>query len=115
MTSRWSPDRSHWYDRQGNPISAHEAGELLVNGEARRVGLDKVGSTVVSTVFLVMDHGFTEHGPPVLFETMTFDETHDERDGVLVDRYCTEAEALQGHADAVTLVRSTQADDEQRP
>jgi len=50
----------------------------------------KVG---VSTVFLVIDHGFDD-GPPVLWETMIFG-------GVLdgaCERYASEADAREGHA-----------------
>lgn len=50
----------------------------------------------VSTVFLGIDHSFTDHGAPVLFETMVFENGtgHEDRD---MDRYCTHAEAMAGH------------------
>ena len=39
----------------------------------RRVALTAVTPTIeVSTVFLGLDHNFSGHGPPLLFETMVF-------------------------------------------
>ena len=52
----------------------------------------------VSTVFLGMDHGFTETGKPVLWETMIF------RQGFVEDfcqRYTSHEEAMDGHRRAV--------------
>lgn len=36
----------------------------------RKVALTDVPGGVVSTIFLGLDHNFSEHGPPILFETM---------------------------------------------
>jgi hypothetical protein len=47
----------------------------------------------VSTVFLGMDHNWRESGPPILFETLVFGGPLDGE----MDRYCTRAEALDGH------------------
>jgi hypothetical protein len=54
------------------------------------------GDTLVSTVFLGLDHshGF---GPPQLFETMVFGGKLDDYQR----RYSTAAEARDGHAEAV--------------
>jgi hypothetical protein len=54
----------------------------------------------VSTVFLGIDHNYTDEGPPILFETMIFG-------GRLSDwqrRYATWEQAEQGHRAAVALV-----------
>lgn len=65
------------------------------------------GGVYVSTVFLGLDHRFTnmEHGAPIVFETMIFGGVHDEWQ----DRCCTwdEAEAL--HAKAVRLAETSLA------
>jgi hypothetical protein len=37
----------------------------------RTVAMDTVGGSIVSTVFLGIDHGF-DGGPPILWETMVF-------------------------------------------
>lgn len=57
------------------------------------------GKAHVSTVFLGLDHGFDD-GDPVLFETMIFGGEHDRE----MWRYCTWAEAVEGHERAVRLV-----------
>ena len=59
----------------------------------------------VSTVFLGLDHSFSEIGPPILFETMVF--------GGLLDqeqlRYTTIAEARAGHFAMVERVKRAEA------
>jgi len=52
---------------------------------------------IISTVFLGIDHGFVDGGPPLLFETMTFD-----RDGreLACLRSSTVVDARIAHADA---------------
>lgn len=102
--------RAAWYDRQGNRLNMDEAAAILADQEGRRIGLDRVGPYVISTVFLVLDHGW--RGTPELYETMVFSaDEWDRAGGGLTDyderRYATEAEAVQGHADMVTLVRAT--------
>jgi hypothetical protein len=52
------------------------------------------GDVTVSTVFLGLDHSFSGHGPPVLFETMAFGVEGLEHDQ---ERYCTWDEAEAGH------------------
>lgn len=50
----------------------------------------------ISTVFLGIDHDWSFHGPPVLWETMIFGGPHDGYQ----DRYTSKAEALAGHKSA---------------
>ena len=38
----------------------------------RTVAKTKIGEIEVSTVFLGLDHSFSDNGPPLLFETMVF-------------------------------------------
>lgn len=52
----------------------------------------------VSTIFLGLDHSFSD-GPPLLFETMIFGGEHDQYQ----DRYATYEEAEAGHIIAVKL------------
>ena len=101
---------------EGNEISMEQAGELLDDHEARRIGLTEIGPYVVSTVFLALDHSFGE-GPPVLFETMVFTKSAWEADRSDPDRelllefdcvrYCTLQEAQNGHVEMCLLVRAT--------
>jgi hypothetical protein len=66
----------------------------------RHVKLSIQGDVRVSTVFLGLDHNFSDHGPPLLFETMAF-VGHDD---VGQERYATWAEAEAGHARRVAEV-----------
>lgn len=70
----------------------------------RRVGLDKIGDSEISTVFLGFDHRFSGDGAPILFETLVFG-------GKLADemeRYCTLEQAQEGHKSMVQRVKEAQ-------
>lgn len=67
----------------------------------RHVARDKIGRVSVSTVFLGLDHSFGG-GTPILWETMIFGGEHDGYQ----ERYSSRADALRGHASAVTLVKA---------
>ena len=56
----------------------------------------------VSTVYLGIDHNFGQ-GPPLIFETMIFDNAADEFLS-FQDRYATEEQAIAGHDAAVRAV-----------
>lgn len=53
----------------------------------------------VSTVFLGLDHNYSDDGPPVLWETMVFHP-----DDVYMDRYTSQRAAWWGHWKAVLWV-----------
>jgi hypothetical protein len=83
-------------NEKGEPVEVeHFPAELYeAKNEDRQVALTELESASVSTVFLGIDHGFSD-GPPVLFETMSFpDETQ--------ERYHTLKEAIAGHRRHVT-------------
>lgn len=83
----------------------------LENSKDRQVGITHLSDTVlVSTVFLGLDHRFTNSGLPILFETMVFGG---ELDGEQ-ERYCTYDEAEIGHRLMVSKVatRETHAEAE---
>lgn len=79
--------------------------------ERRRVGSTETALFWISTVFLGLDHNFSDSGPPLLFETMVFErETHpSETLGIEVrtsldeftKRYSSWDDAAAGHAAAV--------------
>jgi hypothetical protein len=69
----------------------------------RHVAKTLVGDVTVSTVFLGIDHRFSE-AVPILFETMCFGKDGDEVDGF--DRYATWEEAEAGHAAIVDELRA---------
>ena len=54
----------------------------------------------ISTVFLGLDYNFAETGPPILFETMVFEGQFDGE----MNRYCTWAEAEDGHQEMLKKV-----------
>lgn len=70
--------------------------------ENRIVEQDIIDGVQISTVFLGLDHGPNDQGPPVLWETMIFGGSHHEYQC----RYTSHEEALCGHAAAVRLVTS---------
>lgn len=107
-----------YYDRDGNPITLMQWAELLEGGEGiRRVALTEVGPYVVSTVWLGLDHGYGKGHAPLIFETMVFpgegwnDPTTPSPAFDYQDRYGTEAQARQGHAEVVTLIMATLSED----
>lgn len=73
----------------------------------RKVAGDKVGDVSVSTVFLGLDHNFTDFGDPILFETMVFGGAHDQ----YCERYSTWDEAEKGHRKMVELAQGNSVPD----
>lgn len=72
---------------------------MQFDSTSNQVARTVLGNTVVSTVFLGLDHrGWYGEGAPVLFETMIFDKGQP-RD--YQERYCSFAQAHSGHARAV--------------
>ncbi len=74
-------------------------------GENRIVKQEKVFSRwryyFVSTVFLGINHRYDNNGPPLLFETMVFDN----EESIYCYRYPTWAEAEKGHKHTVNCVK----------
>jgi hypothetical protein len=106
-------------DQDGNPVPepdlfrwgawlerSYETGE-------RRVAETEIADGIrVSTVFLALDHNYTNFGigereTPILFETMCFDDygSIDDEELQLFQRYATRAEALEGHEAIVTELK----------
>lgn len=73
--------------------------------DRRTVAKTVVGGTLVSTVFLGIDHNFSETGPPVLFETMVFGDGETCDDDLGQWRYCTWDEAEEGHRAVVANLK----------
>jgi hypothetical protein len=72
------------------------------NQTNRIVGYTQINSQVeVSTVFLGLDHNFSNEGPPILFETMIFGGSCNENQW----RWRTWDEAKAGHEFAVLTAR----------
>jgi hypothetical protein len=91
-------------DENGEPVLCEDLMEWAMwmgTGERRVDFTDLIGIRV-STVFLGIDHNFSGHGPPVLWETMVFGE---EEGGTRERRYTSRAEAIAGHAETVAAVK----------
>jgi len=68
---------------------------FLETEKNRKICQDLVdGKIRISTVFLMVDHNYTDNGPPILFETMIFGGYFDGYQ----QRYYTKKEAVDGHA-----------------
>lgn len=97
-----------WYilDANKNPVKSTPEGFTdwcgpMSRYDKKRVAWTDVADGVsVSTVFLGLDHGF-DSDKPVLFETMVFGGPLDQEQ----ERFCTWAEAVDGHERVVGLVK----------
>lgn len=116
--------RGYWILKDKKPVkvdTVEEWGVMFENTDGRRVAQDTVGDFWISTVFLGMDHNFSSDGPPLLFETMVFDqsckrplrlrkdsgeEIESIGEDVYQNRYATWEEAEAGHKEAVEMVKS---------
>lgn len=76
--------------------------EWFEDPERRRVARTDIDKDVwVSTVFLGLDHSFTDSGPPILFETMIFGGEEDQ----FMQRYATYDQAETGHNEIVARLQ----------
>lgn len=101
-----------FYDRDGIPCPPEMFGELLEHNQVARTrvmdGAHPERSFDVSTVHLVIDHGFGFSDLPIIFETMVFAED-DPRDLRCV-RYPTIRQARQGHTTVVVQLCNAMQD-----
>lgn len=88
-------------DENSNPVLCTdlvEWGKWMQSAD-RHLADDTIGDVRVSTVFLGLDHDYSNNGEPILFETMIFGGEHDGYQ----KRYSTKEEALKGHKDTLAL------------
>lgn len=100
----------HHYDKNGEPISLTEWARLFEDRDYQRVRSTMLAGIHVSTVWLGLDHSFSDGGTPVIFETMVFGKDDDEE---ICVRYCTEDEAIIGHIAMVEEVLAKFPSDEE--
>lgn len=101
-------------NRRYYTLDGHEVGEVATLAEwekwrlegDRQVALTRIPPGLrVSTIFLGVDHNFLGQAAPVLFETMVFDDYGESTaNGCGMRRYCTWAQAEDGHLDTVDAV-----------
>ncbi len=92
------------WDKERDEVKLTSRGQWVQDGEdpdARRVALDTICGSQISTVFLGLNCQFGD-GPPLLFETMVFFNKGSL--GEYCERYSTPAEAREGHKRACALV-----------
>lgn len=99
-----------WILKGKTPIKVGIAEWALWNEEnwkkgKRIVNKTTIGTVLISTVFLGLDHSFGDDGPPILFETMVF---NGEFCGEM-NRYNTWDEADEGHEEMVKKVLGAMA------
>ena len=89
-------------DKQGNPRKTVNLSHWLkwMENNDRNIANDKIRNVRVSTVFLGIDHS-QGRGEPLLYETMVFGGKHD---GYEI-QYTTREKALEGHAEAIAMVK----------
>jgi hypothetical protein len=101
-------------NRKPVPASTLEWSVWFERIENRRVAFTVIEDLHVSTVFLGLDHNFGGAGPPILFETMIFDEPHEGRifgrsklvrEEIGMERTCTWDEAVAAHERACEKLR----------
>ena len=100
----------HYYGRDGQQITQYEWALRFEYIDARRVARTEVATpsgelVLVSTVLIGLDMNYSSEGPPIIFETMTFDlspgDANERWADIEMRRYATEAEALAGHNEIV--------------
>lgn len=96
--------RFYYLDDDHNVVGCNDMQESYEKSKKHKVvKQEHIGPYFLSTVFLWIDHSFSDEGPPVLFETMLF------MDGNFSDlfcrRYCTWDEALAGHEEKAKEIR----------
>jgi hypothetical protein len=72
----------------------------------RVVAQDDIGGSMVSTIFLGLDHSFDEGAQPILYETIVFGGKLDDEQ----ERYSTREEAEAGHKRMVARLRKRYID-----
>ncbi len=100
MSHLWVLNADRTVDKMDDVVEWSRRFEM----DNRVVGSEEIGSTIVSTVFLGIDHNHS-HGRPVLFESMVFKGP---LDGTM-HRWHTYNEAEEGHRRLVERVREAQA------
>lgn len=97
-------------DENKNPIpcSLEEWGMQLremKKNNTKHVCEDTINGNWISTIWIGIDHQDDDNGPPLLFETMVFDNDGSWNE-IYIDRYSTWQEAAEGHKKAVEWVRN---------
>jgi hypothetical protein len=113
-----------WLNKRGEKISMDEWARLYGDDAYRRIAATSVGPFLVSTVWLGLNHNWNPDSPPLVFETMVFDNGEGPSDRMRwrdleCSRYPTEVAALAGHdqtvASLVDLLKDVDPDVKANP
>jgi len=110
--------RSQHYDQSGKPMTMEAWVQAFENTNARIIGQQLVGygpgKKWVSTVWLGLDHRWSESGPPLIFESMVFVRGYSTLRrqphycvDIWCERYATKEDAERGHRWLVWRYRQT--------
>lgn len=89
-----------YYNRDGRRIRMEEWQDLCGDRDYIRIGLDRIGQNLVSTVWVGLDHGWGQARRPIIFETMIIEGPHNG----FQQRYSTEDAARCGHMEVVEAI-----------
>lgn len=96
-----------YYNKEGEVIDFTSWAQLMADDDYKRIKLDVVGHLTISTVWLGMNHNYSNVGPKQIFETMIFPAgSHNEQH---ISRYETEQEALDTHNELVASIQGGQS------
>jgi hypothetical protein len=93
-------------NKQGKPVpepDLHKWADWMETGHARVVSRQHVGESIVSTIFLGLDHNYAEEGPPILWETLVF---KGRMHGTMQRCSGSREQAESMHAEMVNLVKA---------
>ncbi len=100
-----------YYDRQGKEMELMEWGRKCEDLDYKILKQESVGRWWISTVWVGLNMQMFRKAPIQIFETMIFTEEKDKdlKEDPLAfyqERYSTEAEAFEGHEQAVMICRA---------
>jgi len=94
-----------YFDQDGKPITHAQWLDTWGEIENRIIARTQDGRFLISTVWLGLNHQYGD-GPPLIFETMIFDEQNNGAD-IGCQRYSTKEQAIAGHEDAKRWIEKT--------
>ena len=102
-----SDNAEYYILHDGNPLPCDMetwARWFQEHSDQRFIEKTEIGETLISTVFLGLNHNFFSGSYPLIFETMIFGGPHDQS----MWSYLTREQARSGHREACELVRKTE-------
>jgi hypothetical protein len=111
---------SYILDDDNNPVPV-EDNDVISAAQWRRdhpdrwrLRQDEMFGCLISTVFLGYDHSHSLSGPPVLWETMIFEDYVRDPESwgedIYLNRHTSHADAIVGHAEAVSWLIDEKSD-----